>query len=69
MTPKWEYKVLKLKTDFGFWSGTEFDADALQAELNRLGSEGWEVVSIFDIEKVKGGSKYVNVVLKRFSHG
>lgn len=65
MRSKWEYRVLKLKTDLGFWSGTEFDADALQAELNRLGEDGWEVVSIFDIEKVNGGSKYVNVVLKR----
>ena len=62
---KWEYHVLKLKTDYGFWSGTEFNAEALQNELNRLGSDGWELVSIFDIEKVKGGSKYVNVVLKR----
>lgn len=67
MTPKWEYKVLKQKTDSSFLSGTEFDADALQAALNRLGSDGWEVVSVFDIEKVKGGSKYVNVVLKRLA--
>jgi hypothetical protein len=64
---KWEYHVLKLKTEFGFWSGTEFDSEALEEELNRLGAEGWELVSIFDIEKVKGGSKYVNAVLKRSS--
>ena len=49
----------------GFWSGTDFDAVALEKELNRLGSDGWEVISIFDIEKIKGGSKFVNVVLKR----
>lgn len=65
MTLKWEYRVLKLKTDVGFWSGTDFDSDALAAELNRLGQEGWELVSVFDIEKVKGGSKFVNAVLKR----
>jgi Domain of unknown function (DUF4177) len=65
MPMKWEYHVMQLKTDVGFWSGTEFDAEALQDELNRLGAEGWEVVSIFDIEKTIGGSKYVNVVLKR----
>ena len=65
MRMKWEYHVLKFKTDCGFWSGTEFNAEALQKELNRLGADGWELVSIFDIEKVKGGSKYVNVVLKR----
>jgi hypothetical protein len=68
MSLQWEYKVLKLQTEFGFWSGTEFDSEALEEELNRLGSDGWEVVSIFDIEKVKGGSKYVNVVLKRFAN-
>ena len=68
MRLQWEYKVLKLQTEFGFWSGTEFDSEALEEELNRLGSDGWEVVSIFDIEKVKGGSKYVNVVLKRFAN-
>ena len=65
MRSKWEYQVLKLKTEVGFWSGTDFDAVALEKELNRLGSDGWEVISIFDIEKIKGGSKFVNVVLKR----
>jgi hypothetical protein len=68
MSLQWEYKVLKLQTEFGFWSGTEFDSEALEGELNRLGTDGWEVVSIFDIEKVKGGSKYVNVVLKRLAN-
>lgn len=61
----WEYKVLKLETESGFFSGTEFDGNELEKELNRLGAEGWELVSIFAIEKVKGGSKYVNAALKR----
>jgi hypothetical protein len=61
----WEYKVLKLETEFGFFSGTEFDASELETQLNTLGQAGWELVSIVSIEKVKGGSKYVNAVLKR----
>lgn len=64
----WEYHILKMKTEFGFFSGTEFDTEPLLSELNRLGAEGWELVSVFDIEKVKGGSKYVNAVLKRRRH-
>ena len=65
MQTKWEYHVLKLKDDRGFWSGTEFDSEVLQRELNRFGAMGWEVVSIFEIDELNGVSKYVNVVLKR----
>jgi hypothetical protein len=61
----WDYKVLKIETEFGFFSGTEFDSEELERQLNTLGEAGWELTSIFSIEKVKGGSKYVNAVLKR----
>lgn len=64
----WEYHVLKLKTELKFFSGTEFDTAPLLNELNRLGAEGWELVSIFDIEQANGGSKFVNAVLKRRRH-
>jgi hypothetical protein len=33
--------------------------------LNGEGAEGWELVTVFDIEMVKGGSKFVVAVLKR----
>jgi hypothetical protein len=62
---KWEYTTLKIPTDSGFLSGTDFDADRLAELLNRQGAEGWELVSVFDIEKVKGGSKFVIAVMKR----
>lgn len=61
----WEYHVIKLKTESGFFSGTEFDSDSLAEKLNEMGRQGWELVSIFGIEKVDGGSKYINAVLKR----
>jgi hypothetical protein len=65
MKTPWEYKTLKVPTDFGFFSGTDFDAARLTELLNAEGAQGWEVVSVFDIEKVKGGSKFVVAVMKR----
>jgi hypothetical protein len=65
MKTQWEYTTLKLATDFGFFSGTDFDTGQLAEQLNALGADGWEVVSIFDIEKVKGGSKFIVAVMKR----
>ena len=61
----WEYKTLKIPTDFRFMAGTDFDADQLAAQLNAEGQIGWELVTVFDIEKVKGGSKFVIAVMKR----
>jgi hypothetical protein len=62
---QWEYATLKIPTDFGFFSGTDFDASKLGDQLNVYGEHGWEVISVFDIEKVKGGSKFVVVIMKR----
>jgi hypothetical protein len=65
MKTPWEYVTLKIQTDFGFFSGTDFNTGELAQQLNARGAEGWELVSIFDIEKVKGGSKFVIAVMKR----
>lgn len=51
--------------EFGLFSGTEFNEKVLESELCALGREGWELASMFDIDKVKGGSKYVIAVLKK----
>lgn len=61
----WSYRTVKFPTEFGFFSGTEFDENVLESELCALGQDGWELVSIFDIDKVQGGSKYVIAVLKK----
>ena len=61
----WEYKCLKMATDVGLLSGTDFDSDRMTELLNVEGAVGWELVSVFSIEKQKGGSKYVMAVLKR----
>ena len=39
---KWEYRFEKTRRKF--WGG--FDAEAQQAELNKLGSVGWELVQV-----------------------
>jgi phenylalanyl-tRNA synthetase beta subunit len=65
MATRWEYTILKLPTDYSFFSGTDFDAGQLCQQLDAQGAEGWELVSVFDIEKVKGGSKFVLAVMKR----
>lgn len=65
MPTKWEYKTLKIPTEFAFFSGTDFDAAQLTEQLNSQGDFGWELVSIFDIEKQRGGSKFVIAVMKR----
>lgn len=61
----WDYKTLKISTEYYAFQGTEFDERALEMELCSLGKQGWELVSSFTIDKVKGGAKYVIAVLKR----
>ena len=65
----YEYKQLRYETDFGFFSGTGFDEDDMTRTINQLGAEGWELVSVYTIEKVKGGTKYVVAALKRRIRG
>lgn len=59
----WEYLSLKLETK-GFLGG-KFDTQELDSQLNRLGEEGWELVSCFATNKGYGESRYVIAVLKR----
>lgn len=61
----WRYRTVKFSTEYYSFGGTQFDEAELENELCNLGREGWELVSIFDIEKVKGGSKFVIAVLKK----
>jgi hypothetical protein len=67
MTPRinWEYKTLTFEAA-GFWSGGgKLDAQLLTEQLNELGSEGWELVSVFDTTKLEGQTRQVYAVLKR----
>ena len=60
---RFEYKTIKLATS-GFLGG-KFDASDLDAELNRLGDQGWELVSSFDTNSVHGQTRDIVAILKR----
>ena len=61
---RWEYKVLKVSAT-GFWVSGKVDQDELERELNRLGVEGWELVSAFDTSGGQGYTRDVFLTLKR----
>ena len=63
----WEYKTIQLDFQAGRFlsQGGLFDSVTFTTELNRLGWDGWELVSTFDTNTVQGGTRYVIAVLKR----
>lgn len=60
---RWEYKTLKVEAKG--WLGGKLDAEELTRELNALGRDGWELVSITDLNMVDGMTRQVVAVLKR----
>lgn len=62
---QWEYRTERFDTTVGFFTGTTFDTHEMNESLNMLGQDGWELVSVFDVSKIKGGSKYVIAIFKR----
>ncbi|MCF7973178.1 MAG: DUF4177 domain-containing protein [Phycisphaerae bacterium] len=63
MNAKWEYKTIKLAAT-GFLGG-KFDESTLDAFMNDLGRQGWELVSAFDTNKSYGETRDVVVIFKR----
>ena len=61
---KWEYKTIKLPTE-GLWSAGALDESALDAAMNEIGDDGWELVSAFSTNKGFGESRDVVVMFKR----
>lgn len=60
MAAQWENKVLTFK--FG-WKG--FDWSDIEAELNRYGRDGWEVVQTIAPSLGQGQTLEVGLVIKR----
>jgi hypothetical protein len=60
---RWEYRTLKMQTT-GFLGGI-LDTNSFDNELNKMGSEGWELVSCFDTSQSQGSSREVVAVFKR----
>jgi hypothetical protein len=61
---RWEYLTVMFAAT-GFWLGGKLDGKAFNDELNKLGQEGWELVSVFDTNMEPGKTRDVIAVLKR----
>ena len=59
----WEYKTIKLRAK-GFIGG-KFDEVRLDAVMNDLGREGWELAAAFDTNEAYGSTRDVVVIFKR----
>lgn len=61
---RWEYKTIKMETT-GMMGGV-VETETLDAHLNALGAEGWNLVSVFDTNMaVNGATREVVAVFKR----
>ncbi len=62
---KWEYMTLVLPAKGLFMGGGKIDPQMLTDRLNQLGSEGWELVNVFDTNMAQGETRDVFAFLKR----
>lgn len=62
---KYEYKIFKTKPE-GVWK-TKVESDKLEAEINKMGSEGWELVSVMDTNMGHGHTNEIILFFKRES--
>lgn len=60
---KWEYKTMKVQTK-GFTGGI-LEIESFDEQLNRLGQEGWELVSTFVTTAGSGASREAVAIFKR----
>lgn len=60
---RWEYSTIKMQTK-GFLGGI-LETQDFDAELNKMGSLGWELVSCFDTNQSEGATRDVVAVFKR----
>lgn len=59
----WEYRTVKL--DVSSWLGPKVEPEKIDAELNAYGREGWELVSVVDVNKHQGTTSELVLVFKR----
>lgn len=59
----YQYKTVKIQTT-GLRGG-EIDTEDLDDLLNSFGSQGWELVNVFDTSTANGASKYIVAIFKR----
>ena len=61
---KWEYKTIKFGAQGGFLGG-KFDEKKLEAYINELGRDGWELVTAFDTNMSQGQTRDIVAIFKR----
>lgn len=62
---KWEYNVMSFQTK-GLWKGeVEVHEKELQASLNEFGDDGWELITMFDSNKIYGQTQDIFAIFKR----
>jgi Domain of unknown function (DUF4177) len=61
---KWEYTTVMFAAT-AWWPGGKLDGEKFNERLNRLGEDGWELVSVFDTNFGQGATRDVVAVLKR----
>jgi hypothetical protein len=63
----WEYHTSTFDFDSEAFisQGGLFDSARFTLELNRLGWDGWELVSVSDTNQVQGDTRYIVAVFKR----
>ena len=61
--PRWEYKTLEI--DVAGFFGPNVKPEALDAELNAHGADGWELVSAFDVNRGHGRTSAIVALFKR----
>ncbi len=61
---KWEYRTVKASATGGFLGG-KFNQEALEARLNELGEQQWEVVAAFVTHQGYGQSRDIVAIFKR----
>jgi len=59
MATKWEYRVVNVRSE-----GYRLDPASAQ-EMNKLGEEGWELVSITSVNFKTGATDNIALVFKR----
>ena len=57
--PRWEYQIINIRSE-----NYRLDPAAAE-ELNRLGQEGWELVSITSVNFKTGATDNIAMVFKR----
>ena len=63
---KWAYRTISIAAEFnGAFARSHIDFQLLNEELNRLGEQGWELVSVMDTNLVQGQTRDVVAFLKR----